>query len=324
MPVVAAIVAAHALACPSPPGLLRPAGGLRLAILGLAPPPVYPAGHPLQLPQAHEVPVRDALAAAQAWVPQLRLQAALLVVLSHLGLQRDIALAEAVPGIDLMIIGGHSHHRLPALLRIGTTHIAQAGVGGAYLGVVEVSREGTGLTLAGSLEPTWGAPGDDPTIARQMQTYLEERLPAALTPVGTTTGCWADPWAENAWASYVMERLRAAAGTDQGDRWALARVGDARPHRPGRAMLAAPRCDCAALRPPVGWSSQHAGWWPDRTRSQVGARRQRMVEERPEEAVALSEHRTIVGRTRPPGHPACSRSVPPQVLWTPGQLRPSS
>ena len=114
---------------------------------GLTTPPVYPAGHPLHRRNAQEVPVDDAVTTAQHWVPQLRAAADVVVVVSHLGLRRDVELAATVPGIDL-IIGGHSHHRLPTLLPIGRTTIAQAGIGGAYLGVITVtSAVGTGTEL---------------------------------------------------------------------------------------------------------------------------------------------------------------------------------
>jgi 2',3'-cyclic-nucleotide 2'-phosphodiesterase (5'-nucleotidase family) len=124
--------------------LIREIRGIRLAILGLTTPSPYPAGHALHRPQAEEVPVEDAVEAARQWVPQLCQHAELVVVLSHLGLRHDIRLALEVPGIHL-IIGGHSHHRLPSALRIGTTHIAQAGGGGIYLGVIDVEARGGGF-----------------------------------------------------------------------------------------------------------------------------------------------------------------------------------
>ena len=192
---------------------MREVGGLRLALLGLTTPPVYPLGHPLHRPRAQEVPVSEALAAARQWVPELRTQADLVVVLSHLGLRRAIDLASAVSGIDL-IIGGHSHHRLPALLRIGATHIAQAGVNGAYLGVVTIEQRADGLEFTGRLEPVWQAVAPDPVLAAVTSAYLKHELPEMLAPVGEVVSYWADPWRENRWANFITDSLRAAAGTD--------------------------------------------------------------------------------------------------------------
>jgi 2',3'-cyclic-nucleotide 2'-phosphodiesterase (5'-nucleotidase family) len=213
VPVVVANVASGALGSPTVPALVRTVGGIRLAILGLATPPVYPAGHPLHRRNAQEVPVHDAVATALHWVPQLHAAADLVVVVSHLGLWRDLELATTVPDIDL-IIGGHSHHRLPSLLPVGRTAIAQAGVGGAYLGVITVSRGAGGWQCSGRLEPVWQALVPDVATERAIRRYLRQRLPDALQRVGETAGCWADPWAENPWSNFVNDRLRAAAGTD--------------------------------------------------------------------------------------------------------------
>ncbi|WP_068786597.1 bifunctional metallophosphatase/5'-nucleotidase [Paenibacillus phocaensis] len=73
-------------------------------------------------------------------VEQLRGEVDLILVMSHLGLPMDRQLAEAVPGIDL-IIGGHTHHLLEEPLRIGSTLITAAGKFGNYLGKVEVRRD---------------------------------------------------------------------------------------------------------------------------------------------------------------------------------------
>lgn len=59
----------------------------------------------------------------------------LLVILSHLGLNRDKELASKFPNIDV-IIGGHSHTILEKLLLENQTIICQAGHYGEYLGEV--------------------------------------------------------------------------------------------------------------------------------------------------------------------------------------------
>jgi 2',3'-cyclic-nucleotide 2'-phosphodiesterase (5'-nucleotidase family) len=55
-----------------------------------------------------------------------------LVVLSHLGLPLDRALARAVPRLDL-ILGGHSHDTLPQPETVGGVPIVHAGPYGAYV-----------------------------------------------------------------------------------------------------------------------------------------------------------------------------------------------
>ncbi len=212
-PVVVANIAPGALGYPTLPALERTVDGIRVGMLGLTPTPVYPAGHPLHRRNAQDVPVEDAVAAAGLWVPRLRENADFVLVVSHLGLWRDIELAAMVPGIDL-IIGGHSHHRLPALLQVGQTAIAQAGIGGTYLGVVSVTAAAGGWRCEGRIEPVWQDIAPDKATEQAVRTYLRRRLPESLDPIGETTGCWADPWTENPWANVVTDHLRGAAGAD--------------------------------------------------------------------------------------------------------------
>jgi 2',3'-cyclic-nucleotide 2'-phosphodiesterase (5'-nucleotidase family) len=212
-PCLVANVAPNALGFHTPPYLLRRVDGLTIAVLGLTTAPVYPIGHPLHRPNADEVSVADPLAAAQTWVPRLRPQADLLVVLSHLGLRRDIALARAVPGIDL-IVGGHSHHRLASPLHIDSTAIVQAGMFGAYLGVVDIERAPNGFHFRGRLEPVWQDVQPDAEITRRIDSAIARYFPEGLTVHGQTDGCLADPWQENAWADFVTDAFRTHTGAD--------------------------------------------------------------------------------------------------------------
>ena len=63
--------------------------------------------------------------------------AAIIIVLSHLGLDADKDLAQRVPGIDV-IVGGHSHTALENPVLVGNTIIVQAGGYGLYLGVLKL------------------------------------------------------------------------------------------------------------------------------------------------------------------------------------------
>lgn len=63
--------------------------------------------------------------------------AALIVILSHLGLRDDRKLAESVPGIGV-IIGGHSHDRVNPPEVINNVLIAQAGEYGQVLGRLDL------------------------------------------------------------------------------------------------------------------------------------------------------------------------------------------
>ncbi|GAC1530734.1 MAG: hypothetical protein NVS2B8_18920 [Vulcanimicrobiaceae bacterium] len=61
-----------------------------------------------------------------------------LVVLSHLGLRADRALAAAVPRLDL-VLGGHSHDTLPAPEVVAGVPIVHAGPYGAFVSRTELA-----------------------------------------------------------------------------------------------------------------------------------------------------------------------------------------
>ncbi len=73
----------------------------------------------------------------QKYVKTIRNECDLLVVLSHLGLNKDIELAEKVKGIDI-IIGGHTHNVIENPIKTNNTIILQAGSHGRYLGRVDI------------------------------------------------------------------------------------------------------------------------------------------------------------------------------------------
>jgi 2',3'-cyclic-nucleotide 2'-phosphodiesterase (5'-nucleotidase family) len=213
-PVVVANIAPGALGFLAVPYLIREVGGVRLAILGLTTPPPYPRGHRLHRPNAQEIPVHDAVEAARHRVTELRDRADLVVALSHMGLRDDLQLALQIPDIDL-IIGGHGHHRLPSLLRIGSTYIAQAGAGGAYLGVLSAEAKRDTFQLSGRLEPVWQDLADDEQMVQFILVHLRDRRPEALHVVGSSSnGCWADPWLENPWANFVTDSVRQQVSAD--------------------------------------------------------------------------------------------------------------
>ncbi|GAE33230.1 bifunctional metallophosphatase/5'-nucleotidase [Halalkalibacter akibai] len=70
-------------------------------------------------------------------LPVVKKQVDILVLMSHLGLQKDEEIATEFNEIDV-IIGAHTHHVLPNGKWIGNTLIAQAGKHGAFLGEISI------------------------------------------------------------------------------------------------------------------------------------------------------------------------------------------
>lgn len=87
--------------------------------------------------------------------------ASIIIVLSHLGLEDDRRLAEAVPGIDL-IIGAHSHDQLPT----GEIHhgvmITQAGEYARFLGRVDLIVDAVTSKVANISAQLLEIPVDEP------------------------------------------------------------------------------------------------------------------------------------------------------------------
>ncbi|MCF6191912.1 MAG: 5'-nucleotidase C-terminal domain-containing protein, partial [Candidatus Hydrothermae bacterium] len=130
-----------------------------------------------------------------------------ILLLSHLGVDQDTALAAQVAGIDL-IIGGHSHTRLDQALPVqqptgDTTYVVQAGSWLRWVGLTQVDLSGTGPFLqAYTLIPVDSGPVD-PTV----QTFLDSLQGViqgvygvnpytdVLTTVLDTFGTDLTPWA---------------------------------------------------------------------------------------------------------------------------------
>ncbi len=109
------------------------------------------------------------------YLPEMRSQAQLIVVLSHLGLAADKQLAAQVPGIDL-IVGGHSHTRLAAPVVVGDTLIVQAWEHGKVLGVLDLQVEdGRIRQWQGRLEAVPAEGPGDPEVA-QLVAYYEAQM----------------------------------------------------------------------------------------------------------------------------------------------------
>ncbi|MGM1047905.1 MAG: bifunctional metallophosphatase/5'-nucleotidase [Bacillota bacterium] len=82
---------------------------------------------------------KDPEASIAKQVQLLRNQVDVVIVMSHLGITADKAIADRVSGIDI-ILGGHTHHVLEEPLFINGTAVCGAGKFGHYVGKVELER----------------------------------------------------------------------------------------------------------------------------------------------------------------------------------------
>lgn len=104
-------------------------GGVKIAVIGLV---------TNDYVKSFQTKVLSAEEVLKELVPKVRKKADIVVLLSHLGTDRDIEVARAVDGIDL-IVGGHSHTRLSTYIVENNTYITQTGAWGSYVGVIDLS-----------------------------------------------------------------------------------------------------------------------------------------------------------------------------------------
>ncbi|TKJ31258.1 MAG: hypothetical protein CEE40_01760 [Chloroflexi bacterium B3_Chlor] len=131
----------------------------------------------------------DAAPVVSELAAHLREQGAhVIAVLSHLGLEEDKALAQAVDGLHL-IIGAHSHDTLEQPLVVHDTLIAQAGAYGSHLGRIdlEIDRStGRILRRSGRLLPLDTSEADG-KIIEAMEEQIQHVQGLLGRPVGQTT-----------------------------------------------------------------------------------------------------------------------------------------
>jgi 2',3'-cyclic-nucleotide 2'-phosphodiesterase (5'-nucleotidase family) len=154
------------------PYVIKEVGGVRVAVLGIVTDDTPVATHPKNV---EGLAFRPPVETVTRYLPELRKQASLVVVLSHLGYAADRKLAEQVPGVDV-IVGGHSHTRVDTPTRIGNTVIVQALEHGKTLGVLDITlSDGKVSSINGRLEdirPDRGEP--DPAVLSLVQKYRKE------------------------------------------------------------------------------------------------------------------------------------------------------
>jgi len=122
-----------------PPYAIVTAGPVKVGLFGIITTDsrTYPAAR-------NRVEFDGEIAAARRTVEELKPKVDVVVMLSHAGYDKDEAIAKAVKGIDV-ILGGHSHTRLPVGKYIGEpgagTIIAQAHQWGGELGRLDLTFE---------------------------------------------------------------------------------------------------------------------------------------------------------------------------------------
>jgi 5'-nucleotidase/UDP-sugar diphosphatase len=145
-------------------------GSVRFGVIGVSSPTVLEGLESLW-PGVTVVAPEDVLAAA---IAQLSGQADLIVVLSQLGLEADLALAGAVEGIDV-IVGGGSRYVLTEAQAVKSTTVVQAGYDGEWVGRLDLQGPQGDLAMS-SYQILYMRPdvADDPGMKELVTRYYRE------------------------------------------------------------------------------------------------------------------------------------------------------
>ncbi|MGQ9586229.1 MAG: bifunctional metallophosphatase/5'-nucleotidase [Anaerolineae bacterium] len=127
------------------PYVVREMGGHQIALIGLM---TTDADEGIRRKTGDAYRVSDPFVAAHKYVAELAGRCDIIIVLSHLGVDQDQALAREIPEIDV-IVGGHSMKVLqPALQEPpNNTVILQAGYRGEWIGYAQLHFDATGKVV---------------------------------------------------------------------------------------------------------------------------------------------------------------------------------
>ncbi len=159
------------------PYVIKEIPGLKVAVIGVVTPDTPVATHPRNVVGLKFLPPAEIL---EKYLPEMKKQADLVIVLSHIGYRADRDLAAKVPGIGV-IVGGHSHTKLLEPTVIGETIIVQAWEHAKALGVLDLTvADGKIIGHRGHLQMIKPVPGREDRAVRRLVKRYDHRVNAVL------------------------------------------------------------------------------------------------------------------------------------------------
>jgi sulfur-oxidizing protein SoxB len=169
-----AVVACNVASIASGEPLLQPytiiqRNGTRFGILGVSDADLLTAAG-----ASSQLKVLDAAESLRQYLPEVRKQSDIVIVLSQLGLEGNKVLAQAVTGIDIVVSGGTTE-LLESPVQIGDTLAVQAGYNGEWLGRLDFGLEASGKLTEPKVQIVTLGPeiADDPDLAQMVQDYKQ-------------------------------------------------------------------------------------------------------------------------------------------------------
>ena len=204
---------------------IETAGGVRIGLFGLI------TREAASYPAAKEgLTVLDEVETARKMVALLRQQSDIVVLISHCGDDMDGTLAASVPGIDI-IVGGHSHSRLPSgefvwrtddlrADEVNGTVIVQAHQWGGELGRLDLlfEKDSSGTwrvdRYRARLLPITSDMPADPAVAEVVDRFWRPLIPRYGEVVGTAAADFATRGDDMAEYNLVADAVRETFGTE--------------------------------------------------------------------------------------------------------------
>lgn len=114
-----------------PPYVIKPAGKIKIAFIGLT------SSHFLMDNLPDKVKVIDPFSRLRMYLPEIKRQSDVIVLLSHLGWALSKKLVNEIPGINIVIVG---HDTYPTFEpeKIEDTYLVKNDIGGGFLGIIKL------------------------------------------------------------------------------------------------------------------------------------------------------------------------------------------
>jgi 5'-nucleotidase / UDP-sugar diphosphatase len=173
-------------------------GSVKVGIFGLITPSTNVLSQPLPVIIEDDITEIMNIAGNTAYVLRNVENCDVVILLSHLGVEFDMAVASMVPGIDV-IIGGHDHYKYDSPIPVpnplgGTTWVAQAGSNYMYIGKMQLTVDALGSIslLDYSLIPLDENVPEEPTVKAMVDGMIADIETFYDTPFFTQPFGYAD------------------------------------------------------------------------------------------------------------------------------------
>jgi hypothetical protein len=160
-----------------PPYVIVERGGTRFGFLGLLSPATRAVRGAAETPKKVEsltYVIDDPLTAAKSMVPKVRAACDIMVVLAHMSQEEATALAQAVPGIDFVVLGHDAQGQpLGEPVMVGETALVRATYQGMHIGELGVMLGARGKmeSYRNRIYPLLASFPDDPEMAKMLDEF---------------------------------------------------------------------------------------------------------------------------------------------------------